>query len=465
MATPAGTKRASAQLAVQTPTAVDANVLIEQTRRNVVRRLANRDWQASLLLGAAFLTTAVVLAFTVESTRAFDPLTVFLLIGAYAIASRVDFEIGTGYAVPTQLVLVPMLVLLPVPLVPLFVLAGLLLGGLPEYARGRVPLDRGLLRLVNSWHAVGPALVLILAGEPHPTPNHLPIYAGALLAQFVFDFASTAARDRLGLGVSPLSLLPVMVWIWAVDSALTPVAILAALGALAHPELLLFSLPLIGLLARFARDRKSHIDKALELSHAYRGTAFLLGDVVEADDAYTGLHSQDVVSLVLAVADELKLGPDERSSAEFTAILHDVGKIKIPKEIINKPGRLTDEERAIINTHTIEGQRMLDTVGGLLGEVGYLVRSCHERWDGDGYPDGLRGEQIPLVARVVCACDAFSAMTTDRPYRKALSHDEAIAELRLAAGTQFDPQVVEALIVAAEARRDRRTYPVRTVLR
>jgi HD-GYP domain-containing protein (c-di-GMP phosphodiesterase class II) len=459
MATPAGTKRAPDQLAVQTAAAADGNVLIEQTRRNVASRLVDRDLHASLLLGVAFLATALILALTVDSARPSDPLTILLLVAGYALASRVDFEIGTGYASPTQLVLVPMLVLLPVPFVPLFVLAGLLLGGVPEYARGRVPASRSLLRLVNSWHAIGPTLILLAAGEPRPTPAHLPIYAAALLAQFAFDFASTAARDRLGLGVPPLSLLPVMAWIWVVDSALTPIAILAALGSLAHPELVLFSLPLIGLLAHFARDRKSHIDKALELSNAYRGTAFLLGDVVEADDAYTGLHSQDVVSLVLAVGDELKLGPDERRSAEFTAILHDVGKIKIPKEIINKPGPLTDEERAIINTHTIEGQRMLEKVGGLLGEVGYLVRSCHERWDGAGYPDGLAGEQTPLVARIVCACDAFSAMTTNRPYRQAMSRPEAIEELRRCAGTQFDPQVVEALILAADVPRPAQILP------
>ena len=88
---------------------------------------------------------------------------------------------------------------------------------------------------------------------------------------------------------------------------------------------------------------------------------------------------------------------------------------------------------------------MLERVGGVLGDVGRLVRSCHERWDGAGYPDRLGGEEIPLVARIVCACDAFSAMTTDRPYRKARSHDEALAELQRCSGTQFDPAVVEAL--------------------
>ena len=122
-----------------------------------------------------------------------------------------------------------------------------------------------------------------------------------------------------------------------------------------------------------------------------------------------------------------------------------MGKIRIPEEIINKPGKLTDEEWEIMKTHTIEGERMLAKIGGLLGRVGRLVRSCHERWDGKGYPDELVGEDIPLVARIVCACDAYNAMTTDRPYRAARSADEALAEMELCAGSQFDPEVVEAL--------------------
>jgi HD-GYP domain-containing protein (c-di-GMP phosphodiesterase class II) len=136
----------------------------------------------------------------------------------------------------------------------------------------------------------------------------------------------------------------------------------------------------------------------------------------------------------------------------LTALLHDVGKVRIAKSIINKAGPLTDEERTIINTHTIEGQLMLEKVGGLLGRVGRLVRSCHERWDGQGYPDRLAGEDIPLVARIVCTCDAFSAMTTDRSYRKALSEDETLAELRRCAGSQFDPDVVDALIAVLSAQ-------------
>ena len=427
------------------------DALIEQSRQLAATPFGDRDRLASLLLAAPFLVVSVALIMVVHSTRQAGLWTFVVFVASYALASRIDFEIGTGSAVPTQLVLVPMLALLPVQDVPLCVLTGLLLGGLPDYARGRVPIARSVLRFVNSWHAVGPALVLIAAGQPEPTPGNLGVYALALVAQFAFDFGSTALRDRLGLGVSPSSVLRFMVWIWAVDLALTPIAILVALGCGSRPWLVVFSLPLMGLLAYFARERQVRIDHALELSHAYRGTAMLLGDVVEADDAYTGSHSRDVVALVLDVSARLRLDARERRDAEFAALLHDIGKIKVPAEIINKPGALTDEEWGIIKKHTLEGERLLSQIGGILGNVGHIVRSCHEDWDGTGYPDGLAGEDIPLVARIVRACDAFSAMTADRPYRNARPVDEAVAELQRCSGTDFDPAVVEALAASVTA--------------
>jgi HD-GYP domain-containing protein (c-di-GMP phosphodiesterase class II) len=435
------------------PGAADAHAdaLIEQSRQLAATPLGDRDRLASLLLAAPFLAVAVALAALVDSSRHAGLATYAVFVASYGLASRIDFEIGTGSAVPTQLVLVPMLALLPVQNVPLLVVTALLLGGLPDYLRGRVPVARSVLRFVNSWHAVGPALVLVAAGQPDPTPRHLPIYALAVAAQFAFDFGSTALRDRIGLGVAPLSLVRFMVWIWAVDLALTPVAILAALGCISHPWLVVSSLPLMWLLAYFARERQVRIDHALELSHAYRGTAMLLGDVVEADDAYTGSHSRDVVTLVLDVAGRMGLDTLEQRDAEFAALLHDIGKIKIPGEIINKPGKLTDEEWAIMKMHTVEGERLLSPIGGILANVGRIVRSCHEDWDGTGYPDGLLGEDIPLVARIVRVCDAFSAMTTDRSYRKARPVDEAVAELRRCSGTDFDPAVVEALVASVAA--------------
>jgi HD-GYP domain-containing protein (c-di-GMP phosphodiesterase class II) len=208
--------------------------------------------------------------------------------------------------------------------------------------------------------------------------------------------------------------------VWLVDCALASVGLAVAFAAVDNDYGFLLALPLILLLAVFARERRLHIDHALELSAAYRGTAFLLGDVVEADDAYTGSHSREFVDLAMAVAHELGLDAKERREVEFAALPHDVGKVRIPKEISKKPGKLTDEERAIINTQTIEGERMFKKVGGLLGPVGTVVCSCHVRWDGGGYPDGLTGEDIRLVARIVTCCDAYNAMTTDRSYRAAL---------------------------------------------
>jgi HD-GYP domain-containing protein (c-di-GMP phosphodiesterase class II) len=172
--------------------------------------------------------------------------------------------------------------------------------------------------------------------------------------------------------------------------------------------------------------------------------------VVEADDAYTGVHSREVVELAMSVCDQMTLSARERRDAEFVALLHDVGKVRIPKAIINKPGPLTAEEREIMERHTLEGEQLLLRVGGLLGEVGRVVRSCHERFDGSGYPDGLAGAEIPLLARIVACCDAYNAMTSDRSYRSAMSVEEAVAELRRASGTQFDPVVVDALVGSLE---------------
>jgi polar amino acid transport system substrate-binding protein len=135
-------------------------------------------------------------------------------------------------------------------------------------------------------------------------------------------------------------------------------------------------------------------------------------------------------------------------------LLHDVGKVRIPKELINKSGPLTQAERALIETHTTKGEEMLSQVGGLLGKVGRLVRSHHERWDGKGYPDSLAGEQIPLIARIVSCCDAFNAMTTDRPYRRALPLETAVAELEAQSGAQFDPTVVATLVAIVHEQPD-----------
>ena len=424
---------------------------LQETRARRSVRLGTRDFWASFALGATFLATAILLATQLDSARTPHVALVAALVAAYAVLYRVEFEIGSGLAVQTQLAFVPMLFLLPLGFVPLAVAAGIMLGNVVEHLEGKIRLERIFVRLANSWHAIGPVLVLAAAGEAAPALRQWPVYVAALGAQFAFDFGATAARERLALGVGPRLLIRYMSVAWLADCALSPIGLLAAIAAVDEPAAFVLVLPLAALLGSFARERRARVDHALELSHAYRGTALLLGDVVEADDAYTGSHSRDVVSLSIAVAEELGLDARGRRDTEFVALLHDVGKIRIPNEIINKPGPLTPEEREVVETHTVIGEEMLDRVGGVLGNVGHLVRSCHERYDGGGYPDGLAGEQIPLVARIVCCTDAFSAITTDRPYRAGRSAGEALAELRRCAGAQFDPVVVAALERVAAA--------------
>jgi putative nucleotidyltransferase with HDIG domain len=240
-------------------------------------------------------------------------------------------------------------------------------------------------------------------------------------------------------------------WLYAVDVALTPIAFLVALAQPERPWAVLAIIPLLGILAFFARERDARMRSLAELNAAYRGTALVLGDVVEADDGYTGEHCRDVVDLAVAVGRRLGLRADRIRNLEFGALLHDVGKVAVPKAIINKPGELDAEEWAVIRRHTIEGQRMLEQVGGFMREVGVIVRSHHERWDGGGYPDGLVAEAIPLESRIIACCDAWNAMTTTRSYRAAMSRDVATQELLANAGSQFDPDVVVAMLAVVGA--------------
>jgi HD-GYP domain-containing protein (c-di-GMP phosphodiesterase class II) len=425
--------------------------LVERARTAGRLRPEAREALVAAIGGMAFLLAATAILLSSHSARQVHLPTAALLVVSFALATQVRFEMGSGFAFPTQLIFAPMALALPAHVLPFAVATGLLLGSAPQFLNGSMPATKAPLVLVNSWYAIGPALVLLAAGDPAPGWNHWRLYLGALAAQFAFDYAAAAGWARAAYDVSVVghfratAVLP-----FVVDAALGPLGVAIGIKTAHQPFALLVIFPLLGLLGYFAREREVRIDHALELSSAYRGTALLLGDVIEADDAYTGSHSRDVVELVVAVTERLGLDAGQRRDAEFAALLHDVGKVRIPTEIINKPGPLDPAERAIINTHTIEGERMLRQVGGLLERVGKIVRSCHERWDGEGYPDGLRGEEIPLVARIVCCCDAFNAMTTDRAYRRALSLADAKAELIKNRATQFDATVVDALLAVVE---------------
>jgi diguanylate cyclase (GGDEF)-like protein len=160
-------------------------------------------------------------------------------------------------------------------------------------------------------------------------------------------------------------------------------------------------------------------------------------------------HGDKVSEMAIAVGERLGLAKGERAALHRAAELHDIGKIAVPDSIVAKPGPLTDAEWEFIHQHPILGERILAGAPSMAA-VGKIVRAHHERWDGKGYPDGLAGEEIPLAARIIFVCDAYDAITSPRPYRKARSHDEAIAELRASAGSQLDSRVVQAFCELAK---------------
>jgi diguanylate cyclase (GGDEF)-like protein/putative nucleotidyltransferase with HDIG domain len=180
--------------------------------------------------------------------------------------------------------------------------------------------------------------------------------------------------------------------------------------------------------------------------------ATALAQALEERDRYTGEHSETVVDLTTRVAETLALDALEIKTIRTAALLHDIGKVGVPDQILHKPGPLDPREWEIMRQHPAIGERILRAIPGM-GAVARIVRHEHERWDGTGYPDRLSGEAIPIGARIILACDAYHAMTSDRPYRKALSHHLAMTELTGNAGSQFDPRVIEALVGYLYGRR------------
>jgi HD-GYP domain-containing protein (c-di-GMP phosphodiesterase class II) len=278
----------------------------------------------------------------------------------------------------------------------------------------------------------------------------------------VASVALVGIGDRVNVGLSFLFLPAAVVMVFFWDDLLVKVAVMlpltiayvavpaiwgdqnAVIEALTTLPLLLGSSMILG--AMFNRFRTASVEQA-----RFRGTITALLMALDARDDYTAEHSSEVLSLVMAVSEDLGLESKETLHTADVALLHDIGKIGIPNEILEKPAPLSEDEWTVMRRHPVIGERILNEVPGF-ETVANAVRHEHERWDGTGYPDGLKAEEIPVASRIVLACDAYHAMISERPYRDPLSEAQAREQLRMNTGTQFDPGVVEALLAALEAR-------------
>jgi hypothetical protein len=338
-----------------------------------------------LLVAGLVLAIAALFAFG-PSDRAGDPLLVALCVSLIALAHFARFDLRFAWTAPVELALVPTLFMLPPWLVPVAMAAGIVVSRVPDVVRRQIAPARLLLAPGNAWFTIGPAAVLAAAGSPGPGEAGVIVLVAMLAAQIGSDLVVSVLWHWLTVR-APLSVqMREAFFVYAIDAALAPVGLLATLAVDESPYYVALMIPLFGVLAVFASERRARLVQLTELNGAYRGTAMVLAEVVDADDAYTGMHTRDVVELSVAVAARMELEPEQRRNVEFGALLHDVGKVVIPKEIVNKPGSLNDAEWKLMRTHTVVGQRMLDRVGGAMREVGAIVRASHERWDGGGYP-------------------------------------------------------------------------------
>jgi two-component system, cell cycle response regulator len=201
-------------------------------------------------------------------------------------------------------------------------------------------------------------------------------------------------------------------------------------------------------------DRRMYIRKGSASPSAARQSSDVLHRALAESNSELSAHLGGVAELACATAVRLGVPEEDMEATRHAGLLHDVGKVAIPDAILNKAGSLDDSEWEFIKRHTVIGERIISAAPAL-ALVGRLVRSTHERYDGSGYPDGLAGDAIPLISRIVTVCDAYDAIVTDRPYRAARDTSQAIAELRNCSGTQFDPEVVEALVSVLETAGDR----------
>jgi diguanylate cyclase (GGDEF)-like protein len=404
--------------------------LVGESRTRMLRRLEPRDRAVSVAMGTAMLVTAVAMAALIPWGRSPTLLQALLLVCTLTAFSRVQFEIGAGVALPTQLALVPMMFILPAATLPAAAAAGYLLSALIDCASGRLHPERMFVVLGSTWHAVGPAVVLLAAGEPTPSLDDWPVYGAALIAQFGFDLGSALVRDTLALGVSPRVLIPCLSWVYAVDGILFPVGLVAAFATAEDPYAFVLLLPLAGLFALFARERRARLDRVLELAGAYH-----TANKEARRDALTGVGNRLAWEEAVAAEEARRTDTD----APASLVLIDLDGLKA--------------------TNDAYGHEVGD---GLLRSLAALIEQSVREGDvlarigGDEFAVLLSGSDEDACAKVVSRL------------RQAIEQHEGLAGRRLSAAIGNASCPPAGSLIEAQSTADERLYrdkPPATIVR
>jgi len=318
----------------------------------------------------------------------------------------------------------------------------------PREIKGKVPVKAFVFNRVQAFLAATLSGVAFVATggslQGISASDVLPMLAGATMlfaANFLFNivyFSLSTGKSFISMVVSNYGWL-IPNYLGLLPLAYVIVAVYQSVGALG---VLFFFLPLM--VGRYSFKMYE------DMRNLYRGTIRSLVAALEARDPYTSGHAERVANWAVRVGQKMGLSGERLNLLEYIAMLHDIGKIGISDFILNKPGKYTRREREQMRQHSVIGARIVADVGNLNRGAPW-IRHHHEHYDGRGYPDALSGEDIDLEARIIAVCDAFDAMLSERPYKQPLDLDSAIAELRRYAGSQFDPEVVEAFLQVVEA--------------
>jgi HD domain-containing protein len=444
--------------------------LLAAWRERLARPMSDRESVVVGTLAVAYFVAALGVAFLLPWEGSVDPPAVALLVVLFALALRIHFEVGAGYVSSAQLVFVPLLFAVPLPLVPLLVPVGFAIDELRDLLTGRSHPHRWMNWLADSWFVLGPVLVLGLLAPGDPELGLAWIYVLALAAQAAIGVVAPVVRERVVGRIVLRDELRSAAAAYQVNVLLAPAGFVIAYGATQDPAWLVALAPLVGLLAALSRVHAARVDTLVD-EHRDFWERFV-ADSRTLERCWAGSDvSEDwrcLPELSLAVAQELGLERTLRvdlALAARDAARRDAAPTPSPEpELTEEHGEpachpLATERRvevlsAFLRERLFAG-RAEQVVAELPADRGLrrqaaLVRSSGERWDGGGYPDGLRGEEIPLGSRIIACCEAYSAMTSGREYRSPMSRETTLEELRRAAGARFDPGVVQALERALE---------------